>query len=87
MECNEQLVVNQADPLQRIVYEINGYPAAEYYACHVGAKVAELASMQFSATPVVIRINGFCCSNYIQKVNLYGKLLLYCAIWKCNAKA
>ncbi|MBL7479594.1 nitric oxide-sensing protein NosP [Legionella bononiensis] len=78
--CKEKLVVTQADPLQRIVYEINGYPAAEEYARHVGTQVTELDPMQFSATPVVIRINGVDYVRSIQKVNPDGSLTFYCAI-------
>ncbi|CAM2828131.1 nitric oxide-sensing protein NosP [Legionella worsleiensis] len=78
--CNEKLVVTQADPSRRIVYEINGYPAAEEYARHVGTKMTELDSMQFSATPVVIRINGVDYVRSIQKVNPDGSLTFYCAI-------
>ncbi|KTD32638.1 FIST N domain protein [Legionella moravica] len=78
--CNEKLVVTQADPLQRVVYEINGYPAAEEYARNVGAKVDNLDPMQFSTTPVVIRINGVDYVRSIQKVNPDGSLTFYCAI-------
>lgn len=80
VSCNEKLVVTQADPLHRIVYEINGYPAAEEYARHVGTEVNELDPMQFSANPVVIRINGVDYVRSIQKVNPDGSLTFYCAI-------
>jgi len=80
VSCSEKLVVTKADPLQRIVYEINGYPAAEEYARHVDTTVDELGSMQFSATPVVIRINGLDYVRSIQKVNPDGSLTFYCAI-------
>ncbi len=77
---NEKLVVTKADPSQRIVYEINGYPAAEEYARIVNTKVDKLNPNQFSATPVVIRINGLDYVRSIQRVNPDGSLTFYCAI-------
>ncbi|RUR21735.1 nitric oxide-sensing protein NosP [Legionella qingyii] len=77
---NERLVVTQAHPEQRIVNEINGYPAVEEYARIVKAQVDELDPMKFSATPLVIRINGVDYVRSIQKANPDGSLKFYCAI-------
>lgn len=77
---NEKLVVTKADPAQRVVSEINGYPAAEEYSRVVGVPVDQLDSMQFSATPMVVRINGVDYVRSIQKVNPDGSLTFYCAI-------
>lgn len=77
---NERLVVTKADPSQRIVNEINGYPAVAEYARLVNTPVEKLNPMQFSATPIVIRINGVDYVRSIQKANPDGSLTFYCAI-------
>ncbi|MCW8409334.1 FIST C-terminal domain-containing protein [Legionella sp. PATHC035] len=77
---NEKLVVTQADPERRIVNEINGYPAVEEYARIVNTQVDKLDPKQFSATPLVIRINGVDYVRSIQKANPDGSLKFYCAI-------
>ncbi|CAM2850540.1 Uncharacterized conserved protein [Legionella steigerwaltii] len=77
---NEKLVVTQADPERRVVNEINGYPAVEEYARIVNTQVDKLDPIQFSATPLVIRINGVDYVRSIQKANPDGSLKFYCAI-------
>lgn len=77
---HEKLVVTQADSAQRIVNEINGYPAVEEYARIVKTQVKKLDPAQFSATPFVIRINGVDYVRSIQKANPDGSLTFYCAI-------
>lgn len=77
---NEKLVVTQADSDQRVVNEINGYPAVEEYARIVNTQVEKLNPNQFSATPFVIRINGDDYVRSIQKANPDGSLTFYCAI-------
>ena len=77
---SEKLVVTKADPTQRIVYEINGYPASAEYARIVNTAVDKLNPNQFSATPVVVRINGLDYVRSIQKINPDGSLTFYCAI-------
>ncbi len=77
---DERLVVTEADPVRRIVNEINGLPAAEEYARLVGAEVQELSSMSFAASPVVVMIDGTDYVRSIQKANADGSLSFYCAI-------
>jgi hypothetical protein len=77
---DERLVVTKADPSQRIVYELNGYPAAEEYARMVHSSVDKLNPKQFSATPLIIRINGLVYVRSIQTANPDGSLTFYCAI-------
>lgn len=77
---DEKLIVTKADPSLRNVSEINGYPAAEEYARIVGSQVDKLDPMQFSSTPVVVRINGVDYVRSIQKVNADNSLTFYCAI-------
>jgi len=75
-----RLVITGADGARRLVYEINGEPAAEEYARAVGLKVNELSPQVFAAYPVMLRINGEYFVRSIQKVNPDGSLTFYCAI-------
>jgi hypothetical protein len=76
----KRLVVTEADPARRIVYEIDGLPAAEAYARVVGVDVQELNALSFAASPVVVMIDGTDYVRSIQKVNADGSLSFYCAI-------
>lgn len=76
----ERLVVTEADPDHRIVYEINGLPAAEEYARLVGTDIEHLNPAHFAASPVVVVIDGTDYVRSIQKVNPGGSLTFYSAI-------
>lgn len=76
----DRLVITEADGAKRIVYEINGEPAAEEYARTLGLQVDELTSQVFAAYPVMLRINGEYFVRSIQKVNEDGSLTFFCAI-------
>ncbi|MBT0961037.1 nitric oxide-sensing protein NosP [Denitromonas iodatirespirans] len=76
----ERLVVTEADADRRIVYEINGLPAAEEYARLVGTTAEGLGPDQFAAHPIVVLIDGTDYVRSIQKVNADGSLTFYCAI-------
>ncbi|MCL9683529.1 nitric oxide-sensing protein NosP [Legionella maioricensis] len=77
---HERLVVTKAAPSQRLVSEINGYPANIEYARVIGVPVDELDSNHFSAFPMVVRINQVDYVRSIQKCNPDGSLTFYCAI-------
>lgn len=77
---NERLVVTKADPKQRIVSEINGYPANVEYARVIGVHVNDLNSNHFATFPMVVRINKIDYVRSIQKCNPDGSLTFYCAI-------
>lgn len=77
---SERLVVTGADAAQRIVTEINGWPAAHEYARAVGANFDELNPARFAASPVVVRIDGNDYVRAIQSVGPDGSLKFYCAI-------
>lgn len=51
----KQLVVTEAHPANRMVYEINGTPAAEEYARLIGCAVDELSPQVFAENPVLVR--------------------------------
>ena len=76
----ERLVVTGADPVRRIVREINGLPAAEEYARIVGVAVEHLDPTRFAASPVVVVIDGTDYVRSIQKANPDGSLTFYSAI-------
>ena len=77
---DERLVVTEADPQRRIVREINGLPAAEEYARVIGSSVADLSSLRFANSPVVVVIDGTDYVRGIQKANPDGSLTFFCAI-------
>jgi len=75
-----KIVVTEADSRNRIIYEINGHPAAVEYARLLGLKVENLTPTVFSENPVMIRLGGDYYVRSIQKVNPDLSLSLYCAI-------
>lgn len=76
----ERMVVTGAIPEQRIVTEINGFPAGEEYARVVGIDPTDLRPQVFAAHPVVVRIGDTDFVRSIQKVNPDGTLSFFCAI-------
>jgi len=77
---DEKMVVTEAQPLRRIVTEINGEPAAREYARVVGMEVDALTPMIFAAHPVVVKVGGDYYVRAIQKVNDDESLSFFCAI-------
>lgn len=80
MATDERLVVTDADPVNRIVKEINGFPAAEEYARVLGIDLLDLDPMRFAACPFVVMIDGSYYVRAIQKANPDGSLTFFCAI-------
>jgi hypothetical protein len=76
----KKMVVTEADPLRRLVTEINAEPAAPAYAKMVGLDEHELGPMTFAAYPVVVRVGGEYHVRSIQKVEEDGSLRFYCGI-------
>lgn len=76
----ERLVVTEAAADHRIVFEINGLPAAEEYARAVGTDIEHLNPAHFAASPVVVVIDGTDYVRAIQKVNPDGSLTFFSAI-------
>jgi len=76
----ERLVVTEADPLRRVVKEINGLPAAQEYARLLGVSPEDLSPIHFAASPVVVLIDGANYVRSIQKASPDGSLTFYCAI-------
>ena len=77
---DERLVVTEADTERRVVKEINGLPAAQEYARRLGVAPHELGPEIFSASPVVVLIDGKSYVRSIHKANADGSLTFFCAI-------
>ena len=76
-----KLVVTDADPNTRQVFEINGEPAATVYADLLGITVDELEPEVFSLHPVAVKIGGEYYTRSIQRVNKdFYSLSFYCAV-------
>ncbi len=76
----ERLVITDAEPGRRRVYEINGLPAAQGYAAAVGLRVEQLSPEVFSAHPLMLKIGGSYFIRSIQRANDDGSLTFFCAI-------
>ncbi len=77
---DKKMVVTEADPVRRLVMEINAEPAAPAYAKMVGLNEHDLNPMTFAAYPVVVRVGGEYHVRSIQKVEDDGSLRFYCGI-------
>lgn len=78
---NHRMVVTAAIPEQRIITEINGYPAAIEYARHLGIQdITALTPDILAAHPAVVVIGKAEYVRSIQRVNPDYSLSFYCAI-------
>lgn len=75
-----KMVITKADPTKRIVYEINGFPAAKEYARLVGVDQKELGPNIFSEYPVMLKIGGNYYVRSIMTANEDDSFTFYCAI-------
>jgi hypothetical protein len=76
----QRMVVTQADDARRIVYEINGLPAALEYARLVGINADSLDPMRFATFPVVVMLDDAYFVRSIQQANPDNSLTFFCAI-------
>lgn len=77
---DDLLVVTESDPNKRIIYEINGEPAAEVYARSIGKKTEELTEEDFIVTPLLFGLGNQQFVRDVQHLNPDGSLSLFCAI-------
>ncbi len=77
---DQKLVVTRADPAKRIVYEINGKPAAAEYARLIGVDIPSIEYMTFAMHPLMIRVGGECYVRSVMNLNPDGSLTFACAI-------
>ncbi len=77
---NGKLVVTRANPEQRIVYDINGRPAAQEYARCLGLSANNLTSEVFATHPVMLKIGGEYYVRSVMQMLDDGSLKFACAI-------
>lgn len=75
-----RMVVTAADPVRRIVHEINAEPAAREYARIVGACDEPLSPRLFASYPLMVRAGTSHYVRAIQQANADNSLTFYCAI-------
>lgn len=61
-----QLIITDADPEERKVFEINGAPAAQEYARLVGCSVADLSPQIFAENPMLIEYKN---NHYVRAIS------------------
>jgi len=75
-----KMVVTAADPVTRVVTEINAEPAAAEYARIAGLDVEQLTLLAFAEHPVMVRVGGDWYVRSIGRMNPDGSLTFFCAI-------
>jgi hypothetical protein len=76
----QKLVITLADPDRRLVYEINGEPAATAYAKALQVDEATLNERHFACHPLLLDLGELLLPRAIRERNSDGSLLLACAI-------
>lgn len=69
LPMDAQMVITHADPDERLVYEINGSPAALEYARLVGCAPTALSPQVFAENPLILRLNN---RHYVRAINNAG---------------
>lgn len=78
---DKKVVVTGALPEQRVITELNGFPAAEEYARMLGfTEPAQLTDAVIAKNPVLVIIGNNEYVRSIQSVNKDGSITFYCAI-------
>jgi len=75
-----KMVITAADPVTRIVQEINAEPAVEEYARLIGTTPECLGPGDFAAHPPMVRAGGEYYVRSIQTANPDNSLTFFCAI-------
>ncbi len=76
----KKATVTDSDPERRLLLELQGEPAAEYYAELVGVPVKELNPNVFSRYPLLVRIGDEQYVRAVQKMHSDNSLELFCAL-------
>jgi hypothetical protein len=77
---DRKMVVTEADPVQRIIKEIDGLPAVEGYAEAIDANVADLDPAAFIQHPLVFKIGDQNFIRSIANIGPDGSLNCFCAV-------
>jgi hypothetical protein len=80
VQSRQRMVVTSADTARRIVYAINGLPAAREFARLVNVPIEELSALVFATHPVVVRVGGQYFVRSIARMNDDESLTFFCAI-------
>ncbi|MDP2506166.1 MULTISPECIES: nitric oxide-sensing protein NosP [unclassified Oceanobacter] len=80
LPTDDKLVVTNADPLERRVFEINAEPAALEYARVLNIPLETLNPQIFALNPLSVKIGERYYPRAIQKVNPDNSLSFYCAV-------
>lgn len=80
VSTDKRVVISRADPDKRIVFEINGLPAASEYARIIGVSKEHLCPYIFSRYPLLLSIGGKVYVRSIQKVNNDQSFTMFCTI-------
>ncbi len=75
-----KMVITEADPVRRVVSEINAEPAAREYARLSGIEREGLAPMELATHPLSVRVGGDDYVRSIRSVNDDESMTFYCAI-------
>ncbi|MBV1858041.1 MAG: FIST C-terminal domain-containing protein, partial [Nannocystaceae bacterium] len=75
------LAVTRADTAQRIIYELDGYPAAEAYARAIGVKVEDLGGAESFMHPFTFSCDGeLYVRSFLSADDEDGSMKFYCAV-------
>jgi len=74
------VVITRANVAERVVYHLDGIPAADRYAQLLGLKLEELEPQVFSKYPLIYSYGGECYVRSVQQIGKDGSLVFYCAI-------
>ncbi len=74
------LAVTKADPAQRRVYELDGYPAAQAYARALGIPRERLDGEASFLNPVLVTVQGQRFVRSVQAIHDDDSLSFYCAV-------
>lgn len=77
---DKKMVITEADPVRRVVTEINAEPASEEYSRLFGVAGQALHPMLLATHPVCVRVGGDDYVRSIRSVNEDRSLTFYCAI-------
>lgn len=77
-----KLVVTEADPITRRVYELNAQPAADAYAQLIKRPLHQLSPEVFALQPLAVKFGQNYYVRSIRRVNSDKSLEFYCAVGK-----
>lgn len=70
LPADTQIIITDADPEERKVFEINGAPAAQEYARLVGCRVADLSPQIFAENPLLVQYRK---NHYVRAISDAGE--------------